>query len=119
MIFNPSDGPCIGFYKPAVGVDNQTDTGATLYTGLACSGVTAVVPARTGITWGTYRPNSVRFGSIPRRCPPAGTAFTRTARGGKLPVPKPAALPGRPTAVGRARDGDPAFISCGRRSVCG
>ncbi|MGW1752540.1 hypothetical protein ACWCRD_44550 [Streptomyces sp. NPDC002092] len=62
VIFNPPDGPCIGFNEPAVGVDNQTDTGATLYTGLACSSVTEFVPARTGITWGTYRPNSVRFG---------------------------------------------------------
>ncbi|KOU36497.1 hypothetical protein ADK54_33455 [Streptomyces sp. WM6378] len=62
VIFNPPNGPCIGFNRPAVGVDNQTDTGATLYTGLACSGITEFVPARTGLTWGTYRPNSVRFG---------------------------------------------------------
>ncbi|MFD7340326.1 hypothetical protein ACFV98_30745 [Streptomyces violascens] len=62
VIFNPPDGPCIGFNKTAIGVDNQTDTGATLYTGLACSGITEYVPPRTGLTWGTYRPNSVRFG---------------------------------------------------------
>ncbi|RCH67807.1 hypothetical protein DT019_16330 [Streptomyces sp. SDr-06] len=62
VIFNPPDGPCFGFNRTAVGVDNQTDTGATLYTGLACSGITEYVPPHTGLTWGTYRPNSVRFG---------------------------------------------------------
>ncbi|MEU2619403.1 hypothetical protein ABZ642_14755 [Streptomyces sp. NPDC007157] len=62
VIFNPPNGPCFGFNKPAVSVDNQTDTGATVYTGLACSGTAEYVPARTGVSWGVFRPNSVRFG---------------------------------------------------------
>jgi hypothetical protein len=62
VIFNPPNGPCIGFNQAAVSVDNQSDTGATLYTGLACSGITEYVPPGTGLSWGTYRPNSVRFG---------------------------------------------------------
>ncbi|MFE3187102.1 hypothetical protein ACFXKR_40625 [Streptomyces violascens] len=55
-------GGLLAWWLGAVGVDNLTDTGATLYTGLARSGITEFVPARTGLSWGAYRPNSVRFG---------------------------------------------------------
>ncbi|MEU3355122.1 hypothetical protein [Streptomyces sp. NPDC037389] len=67
VIANPPDGVCIDLAKTAVGVDNQTDTQVTLYTGKGqsarCTGAKEVVPKRTGITWGSYRPNSMWFGS--------------------------------------------------------
>lgn len=62
VIFNPPDGSCIGFNRPAVSVDNQVDADATVYAGFACSGVAETVPAGTGLAWGSYRPNSVIFG---------------------------------------------------------
>ncbi|MFF4160263.1 hypothetical protein [Streptomyces sp. NPDC001678] len=66
VIANPPDGVCIDLPKTAVGVDNQTDTQVTLYTGKGqtarCTGAKEVVPRNTGITWGNYRPNSMWFG---------------------------------------------------------
>ncbi|MEU1312453.1 hypothetical protein ABZ419_26680 [Streptomyces cinnamoneus] len=66
VIANPPDGVCIDLPKTAVGVDNQTDTQVTLYTGKGqlarCTGTKEVVPKYTAITWGSYRPNSMWFG---------------------------------------------------------
>ncbi|MBC2875567.1 MULTISPECIES: hypothetical protein [Streptomyces] len=66
VIANPPNGVCIDLAKTAVGVDNQTGTQVTLYTGKGrlarCTGAKEVVPKYTGITWGSDRPNSMWFG---------------------------------------------------------
>ncbi|EPH43142.1 hypothetical protein ABT390_38390 [Streptomyces aurantiacus] len=66
LLVNPPDGICLDLTRISLGVDNQTDSKATLYTGsgvFRCQGTKEVVPAGTGVTWGTYRPNSVWFGA--------------------------------------------------------
>ncbi|MBZ4323711.1 hypothetical protein [Streptomyces huiliensis] len=62
VFVNPPTGPCIGLTKEAVSAGNYTDTDANLYEGLACSGHAEPLPKGTGKSWGTFRPNSVRFG---------------------------------------------------------
>jgi hypothetical protein len=59
---NPPNGQCLPFDAPAISADNQTDTNATVYTSNFCSGDNDVIEARTGKTWGLFRPSSVRFG---------------------------------------------------------
>ncbi|WJV50887.1 hypothetical protein [Streptomyces flavofungini] len=66
LLVNPTDGICLELTRTSLGVDNQTDTKATVYAGsgaLRCQGAKEVVPAGTGVTWGTYRANSVWFGT--------------------------------------------------------
>ncbi|MYV98462.1 hypothetical protein [Streptomyces sp. SID3343] len=62
IVFNPPNGECIAFDAPAVGVDNATDTDSRVFAGSICDGASEVVPKNTGVTWGTFRPKSVRFG---------------------------------------------------------
>lgn len=66
LIINPTSGLCLNLTRTSLGVDNQTDTKATVYEGtgaLRCQGAKEVVPAGTGVTWGTFRANTVWFGT--------------------------------------------------------
>ncbi|MEU5418852.1 hypothetical protein ACFY1P_35245 [Streptomyces sp. NPDC001407] len=59
---DPPSGECISFGLPATGADNETDSTATVYENTDCSG-TALdrLPPKTGMSWGSVRPNAVRF----------------------------------------------------------
>ncbi|MFI1259078.1 hypothetical protein ACH4U6_35775 [Streptomyces netropsis] len=62
LIDNPTDGVCYDFDMPAHGADNQTGTDARVFDTYSCTGISEVLPKRTGVTWGRFRAESVRFG---------------------------------------------------------
>ena len=61
---NPTDGVCFSFTKPAVSVDNFTDTNGRLFTGSLCEESTFLIDIfkGTSLVFGGTKPMSAKLG---------------------------------------------------------